>query len=472
MSLIDTIQNGFEVTVQRACIMIALVLIWRLKFRYLSIIDTLFIALAVVLAMNPLVVLQAGFWLSFFSVAILVVGFNGRLAQLRKWQTAVKAQWLISIGLIPLLLMLCLPISMTGPLANLIAIPWVSMVVLPFALLGTLCLPIPYVGQFFLTVAAYSFKLLFYVLSALSSWASAWIAPVLPWWGYVSLAIGCVLLLLPRGVPLRFFGLVLCFPLFCVAPKVIRENHALITVFDVGQGTAILIQTAQHSLLYDTGPAFGDFNVADRIVIPAIKRMGINTLDAVIVSHADIDHAGGVTAILDELVVKQVIGGEPNLLLDKNKQPCHSGTRWFWDGVTFSLWQWPRAMNGNEASCVLLIEANGERLLLTGDISKRAEHDWAETQKIKPIHWLVASHHGSRFASSEHFLNQITPSHVIFSRGWLNSFGHPHQQTLLRYRQRGVIIWDTARDGALQINLGTYSSAKKQRDKMHFWQKK
>ncbi|MFD1260556.1 DNA internalization-related competence protein ComEC/Rec2 [Entomomonas asaccharolytica] len=461
---------GFEVPVQRACIMLALVLLWRLRFRYLGVTIPFLMALAIVLTADPLASLQAGFWLSFSAVAILLLLLSGRLSHNNWWLSAIKIQWAITIGLIPVLLVLLLPVSLTSPIANLIAIPLVSFIIVPCALLGTLFINIPYVGAVFLWLAGSTLKLLFIILTFIAEVVPAWVAPMPAWWAFVLAFLGVVLILLPKGALLRVFGIVFCLPLFFANTNTIKENQAEVNVFDVGQGLSVLVRTKNHSLLYDTGPSFGDFNLGGRVIVPSLQRQGVRSLDKVIISHVDTDHAGGLEAISKRLAIQVLISGEPNKLTSELMiKPCQNSS-WQWDGVRFSLWQWSTAKNGNDASCVLLVEANGEKLLLTGDISRKAEQAWL-TENNKQVNWLLAPHHGSKNSSSWNFLASIKPQYIIVSRGWLNPFGHPSLASLERYQKIGARVEDTALTGALQIHLGAFQSAIRQRDTKYFWRK-
>lgn len=461
---------GFEVPVRRACIMLALVFIWRLRFRHLGIVTPFLMVLAIVLAVDPLASLQAGFWLSFCAVAILLLVFSGRLSRQNWLLTAIKLEVAITIGLLPILLALLLPVSLTAPIANLIAVPVVSFIVVPLALLGTLFLFIPFVGTWLLWLAGAALKSLFCILGFMASIIPAWIAPVYSVWTIPLALLGVFLILLPRGLLVRGFGFIFCFPLFFTEQVLPEEGRAEVVVFDVGQGTSVLIKTKTHALLYDTGPSFGDFNVGERVVLPAMRRQGITKLDTLVISHADTDHAGGLQAIEQSLNVLQIISGEVSKLnYSKPVSSCQNAS-WWWDGVKFTLWQWQEAKKSNDLSCVLLVEAQNERLLLTGDVSAKAEQAWVKENPIK-IHWLLAAHHGSRQSSSGAFLAAIKPETVLFSRGWLNPFHHPHPDVILRYNKVQANIEDTAVSGALVIKLGDYLPITRARDTKKFWRK-
>lgn len=461
---------GFDVPVQRACLMVGLVLLWRLRFRHLGAWWPLLLAFNGVLLLDPLASLRPGFWLSFAAVAVLIFTFGGRLGAWRWWQTWTRAQWLIAIGLCPVLLALNLPISLSGPLANLLAVPWVSLVVLPPALLGTVLLPVPYVGAGLLWLAGGLIDGLFRALAMIAGHWPAWIAPSIPAWVWAIGSLGAVLLLLPRGVPMRALGWPLLLLLVVPPRERVDEGLAEIWQLDVGQGLAILIRTRHHALLYDAGPRFGDFDLGERVVLPALRKLSVRNLDLMLLSHADADHAGGALAITRGLTVDQVISGDPAPLpAQLGAEACESGRQWQWDGVRFQLWQWADAGDSNQRSCVLQIEANGERLLLTGDIDTHAERSLLDSPLAVPTHWLQAPHHGSRSSSSMALLNVLKPESVLISRGHGNSFGHPHPTVLARYRKLGLRIYDSAEQGAIHLQLGRFKPPWTMRQQRRFW---
>ncbi|MGX9380438.1 DNA internalization-related competence protein ComEC/Rec2 [Pseudomonas sp. JQ36] len=461
---------GFDVPVQRACVMVGLVLLWRLRFRHLGAWWPLLLAFDALLLLDPLASLRPGLWLSFAAVGILIFTFGGRLGAWRWWQAWTRAQWLIALGLCPVLLALNLPISLSGPLANLLAVPWVSLLVLPPALLGTLLLPVPYVGAGLLWLAGGLIDWLFRGLSLIAGVWPAWISPSLPWWALLIGSLGALLLLLPRGVPLRPLGWPLLLILLAPPRERVAEGLADIWQLDVGQGLAILIRTRHHTLLYDAGPRFGDFDLGERVVLPALHKLGVNRIDLMLLSHADADHAGGALAVSRGLRVTRVISGDPpGLPAILRAEACESGRQWQWDGVRFQLWQWAAAHDSNQRSCVLQIEANGERLLLTGDIDTAAERVLLKSPLAVPTHWLQAPHHGSRSSSSMALLRALRPHSVLISRGQGNSFGHPHPLVLARYRQQGLRIYDSAQHGAIHLRLGSFQAPLLMRQQRRFW---
>ena len=461
---------GFGVPVQRACVMVGLVLLWRLRFRHLGIWWPLLLAFNGVLILEPLASLQPGFWLSFAAVAVLGLTFGGRLGRWSAWQAWTRPQWLIAIGLFPVLLVLGLPISLSAPLANLFAVPWISLVVLPLALLGTALLAVPFVGAGLLWLAGGALDGLFNALALLAGQLPAWIPAEVPMGYWLVSLVGAVLLLLPKGVPFRLLG----WPMLLLAVFPPREPvpHGQVDVLqlDVGQGLALILRTRHHTLLYDAGPRSGAVDLGARVVLPSLKRLGVDALDMMLLSHADADHAGGAAAVARGLPIKRVVGGEteglPELL---DTQPCISGEQWAWDGVSFELWQWPDAVDGNPKSCVLHVQANGERLLLTGDIDRAAEQAFLASTLAVPTDWLQAPHHGSRSSSSWPFLQRLAPKSVLISRGRGNAFGHPHPQVVERYQALGAQVYDSAEQGAVRLRLGAFAPPIVARSQRRFW---
>lgn len=461
---------GFDVPVRRACVMIGLVLLWRLRFRHLGAWWTLLLALNAVLLMDPLTSLQPGFWLSFGAVAILIFTFGGRLGPWRWWQTWTRAQWLIAIGLCPLLLILGLPISVSGPLANLIAVPWVSLVILPPALLGTFLLPIPYVGESLLWLAGGLIDWLFKGLELVAGQVPAWVPAAIPLWVWAMATLGALLLLMPRGVPMRPLGWPLLLLLVVPPRSQVDPGIAEILQLDVGQGLAVLVKTRHHTLLYDAGPRFGDFDLGERVVLPSLRKLDVNAIDLMLISHAHADHAGGARAVVDGIAVERIVSGEPLPLLGGLPiEGCESGRQWSWDGVNFQLWQWSAAKDSNSKSCVLQIEAGGERLLLTGDIENAAEQAFLGSPLAVITDWLQSPHHGSRTSSSMALLNVLQPRAVLISRGNGNSFGHPHPTVTARYRKLGLEIYDSAEQGAIHLQLGRFEPPLTMRQQRRFW---
>ncbi|KOX64315.1 competence protein ComEC [Pseudomonas psychrophila] len=461
---------GFEVPVQRACVMLGLVLIWRLRFRHLGVWLPFLLALNAVLIVEPLASLMPGFWLSFSAVAVLIYTFSGRLGAWDWRGVWLRPHGLIALGLFPMLWILGLPISLTGPLANLIAVPWISLLVLPTALLGTLMLPVPWLGESLLWLSGGLLDLLINGLALLADVVTPWLPAVVPIYIWLLSALGALILLLPAGVALRPLG----WPLVLLAVFTPREHipHGEVEVLqlDVGQGLAIVLRTRNHTLLYDAGPKVRDFDQGERVVVPVLRSLGVGELDVMLLSHADSDHAGGALAVQRSMNVARVLGGDVSGLPKQLRaQPCANGESWVWDGVRFSLWQWPGASDSNQKSCVLQVQARDERLLLTGDIDAHAERALLRSPLAVPTRWLQSPHHGSKTSSSMAFLKALVPERVLVSRGHGNNFGHPHPQVMSRYQALGVQVWDSAEQGAVWFRLGASGKVQSMAGQRRFW---
>lgn len=461
---------GMQVPVRRALIMLGLVLLWRLRFRHLGVWLPLLAAMNAVLLINPLVSLMPGFWLSFAAVAVLMLVFSGRLGAWPWWRAWTRGQWLMAVGLLPVLLALGLPVSLSGPLANLVAVPWVSIAVLPMALAGTLLLPIPWLGASLLWLVGGLLALLFDGLGWLAGWLPAWLPPTLSPGLWLLVLLGVMLLLLPTGVPLRPLGLPLVLLAVLPPQATLPYGQAQVIQLDVGQGLAVLVRTRHHALLYDAGPRTPGQDAGERVVLPNLHSQGIRGLDLMVISHAHMDHAGGAPAVMRGVPVAAVWSGEaeqlPALL---GAHACEPGRQWQWDGVNFTVWRWAAARESNPSSCVLLVDAGGERLLLGGDIDAAAERALVASGLDLKAHWLQSPHHGSRTSSSQVLLDALQPRGALVSRGYGNAFGHPHAQVLARYRAQGIEVHDNALQGALHLRLGRFEPVVGERERRRFW---
>lgn len=460
---------GFGVPVQRALVMVTVALIWRVRYQSLASWTPWVWALTLIVLVEPLVSLQPGLWLSFAAVAVLLVVFAGRLGRWCWWQVWGRTQWAAALGLLPLLVALGLPVSWVGPLANAVAVPLVATWVLPLSLFGTLSLPWPQVAEPVLAVATASLAGLWAGLEQAVAWVPAWQSAPMPWWVVLLAGVAVLLLLLPRGLRARGLAVGLLVPLLW-PPAAVRPSsgQAEIWLLDVGQGQAVVIQTATHVLLYDAGPALGGLDAGEQIVVPFLRGEQVTHVDKLLLSHADADHAGGARAILDVLPVAQVISGEPERHVHWVAQACEEQS-WRWDGVRFWQWQWRAARDGNQASCVLLIEAQGERFLLTGDLDVAGEGALMRAWPWLTADWLVAGHHGSRTSTGLPLLQQVQPHSILLSRGRYNNYGHPHSVVVKRVERLGITLYDTALDKAVRIRLGAREPAWVMAQQRRFW---
>ena len=466
---------GFSLSTVRAFTMLFVFQFSKLFDRPQSGFYCLLWALVIALFVDPLAVLDGGFWLSFLAVGCLLFAFSGRRGE-RRFFAFLRAQWVLFIGL-------CVPVSvyighiaLMAPVANLLAIPAVSFLIVPGIFFSTLLLV---AESIFLGAEVYALKgflvvreLLALLLSYLNwinthSGASFWAVPEPGSFRVLACAgLGAFLCLLPRGVPGRWFGLLGFLPLVVGDPsgnKILnhidesKNIYLRVTVLDVGQGLAVHIQTNTQNLLYDTGPSFNDgFDSGRDIILPYLKYRGVKTLHYLIVSHEDNDHAGGARAIKSGIIVEEEIRSE-------GADACHHRRPWVIEDVRFSfLGPAPNeSAQMNNHSCVLLIEAAGHSVLLSGDIERTREFDiiasgaaggeknWPESLSL-----MLAPHHGSLTSSSYTWLSVWAPRWVVFSAGFGNRYGHPHPEVVARYHRLGSQSLSTATSGALEFEFG------------------
>ncbi|MDH4506543.1 ComEC/Rec2 family competence protein, partial [Pseudomonas aeruginosa] len=351
-------------------------------------------------------------------------------------------------------------------------VPWIELLVVPPALAGSLLLWVPGLGEGLLRAAGVSLDLLFRALGLLAGLAEAWQPPAAAAWSVALGMLGALCWLAPAGLPLRALGAALLLPALLPSSPPVEWGRAEVRVLDVGQGLAVLVRTREHVLLYDSGARQGAFDMGERVVVPVLRSLDLRRLDGLLLSHADNDHAGGAPTVASRFPPGWLVSGEPARLPSPLFADSCDERRWSWDGVVFEQWAWAQAGDSNDRSCVLRVEADGEVLLLTGDISRAAEHAWLARQADPRVDWLLAPHHGSRSSSGVAFVLRTRPRHVLVSRGWRNAFGHPHGEVMERYARVAAQVHDTARDGALTFLLGSRGGARRERDSAHFWREK
>jgi competence protein ComEC len=425
------------------------------------------LALAVVLALDPWAVLAPGFWLSFGAVALIFYTGTGKphsRGWLAQWGTV---QWAVCVGLAPLLLVLFRQVSVVSPIANAVAIPLVSLVMTPLTLAGAV-LPVDA-----LLVAAHALaEVLMRFLQSLAGLDLAvWQQHAPAAWTLPLALVGAAWMLAPRGFPSRTCGAVAMLPMFAVTPPLPAHGEAWITFLDVGQGTSVLVRTRDHALLYDAGPSWGpDSDAGARVVVPYLRGEGLSHLDALVISHDDTDHSGGASSVLEAMAVGQIVSSlqpdHPMLDWTGYRIPCQAGSDWDWNAVRFTLLHpagehyanpWIRP---NDRSCVLRIQAQGTAVLLAGDMERTTEHELLNG-KVDALRAevLLAPHHGSGSSSSSAFVNAVSPRLVVFTVGYRNRFGHPHPNTVQRYREQGAEILRSDVAGAVTVRIGAKSMA-------------
>jgi competence protein ComEC len=423
-----------------------------------------FAALAV-LVLDPWAALSAVFWLSFGAVAAIFYAMGLRTGQPGKLRAALVEQLSVTVIMVPMLLALFQEVSLVSPLANAIAIPVVSLVVVPLAIAGG------FSGSPWLLAAAHEVMVvLMGPLEALASLPLAMLESHEPaGWTVVAAVIGCAWLLAPRGVPLRSVGAIWLIPIFAVVPAAPAWGEAWIDVLDVGNGLAVIVRTAARSLAYDAGPGWhGDSDTGSRIVVPYLRGEGVARLDGLVISHADDDHAGGAISLAAAREPPWLLSPLPpshplQVMFDRSIR-CEAGQHWEWDGVSFAVLHPPAAgyetepgrkpRKENDRSCVLRVSTRGGSVLLAGDAEARSEAEMiARDASLLRSTVLLVPHHGSRTSSTPGFIDAVGAGFAVFSVGYRNRFHHPHPSVVARYAERGAALRRTDLEGALRIRL-------------------
>jgi competence protein ComEC len=481
---------GGGLPIQRALIMFGCFL-WALARRRESAIHAWQWALLLVLLHNPLAVLDTGCWFSFGAVAAILIATSTMTASRAGWRLWWRVQCALFVAALPLLLATNGKFTLLALPANALAVPWSTLLTMPLAfaaLLSEVLLP-DWAGALW-WLADLTLRGLWRYLCWLQQWGGRAIwqpAGVQPL-GLACATLCAVLYLLPRGLPGRGWAWLFLLPVAWPQLERIAPGDCRLTVVDVGQGLSVLVETTSHRLLYDTGPPFGpQRTVAELTVAPLLRRRGGARLDAVVISHADSDHAGGWSTIAAQFPVAQLLLGEalpsatsPPAALPITGPPpqlCRAGMRWRWDGVEFSILHPPppadatKLLKSNDRSCVLLVRAAGTAILLPGDIERTAEY--ALHDQLPPVDILLAPHHGSRTSSTATFVDRVQPRYVVFSTGYRNRFAHPHPTVVERYTQAGAQLLNTADSGAITIDMqgGRITRIERWRERhVHFWQ--
>ncbi len=484
---------GFQIPAQRTTFMVGIAALAMYLGRNLHTMDIWFWSLFIVLTCHPWAVYSPGFWLSFGAVLAMIFALPQNqqrvididLLFIEKLKNslgeAARVQAVVTIALIPLTLYWFYQISLISPLANAIAIPVVSFLVTPFAMLGAF-LPW-FLGDMFLWIGHAIFSLLMILIRPLAQWEWSSIAGAKPQGWHLLLSLMGVVICIRPGILIeswksRMFGFVMCLTLFIpkeYLPSQIPYGELEMTVWDIGQGNAVLIQTKSHRLLFDTGPtSFGKFDPGEKIIIPHLKAEGIPRIDQLVISHQDADHIGGLKYLLENFSIQKVIGSispdhQVQQLFKKNKvflEKCQVGQSWHWDGIDFYIWHPDLEQDAksqykmtkpNDMSCVVEVRLPNHSIWLTGDVEKSAERfiakrlmeDQAELQEIQKRNLiLMAPHHGSKTSSTPIFLELLDPEYAFSQTGYKNRYQHPHQDIVNRYQDGKIDLLDTVKTGA------------------------
>lgn len=455
--------SGWGVPAQRTVWMLATVGLLRWSGRQWPWPMVWLLTCAVVVAVDPWALLQAGFWLSFVAVGVLfasaqnasekeanndlLTGAKARFLQ------ALREQWVVTLALTPLSLLLFGQVSLVGLAANALAIPWVTLVVTPLALLGVLWAPL-------WDAAAAAVQLLGGVLQALAALPFAtWAMATPPLWAGVAGVAGGLLLATRLPLALRVQGVALVLPALLWQVPTPAPGRFELLAADIGQGNAVLVRTHGHALLYDTGPRFSaESDAGHRILVPLLRALNVR-LDTVLVSHRDSDHSGGAAAVLALQPQAQLLSSLEDAHTLLATQPatrstrCQAGQHWVWDGVQFDVLHplpgaYAAPAKPNAMSCVLRISDGQRTALLVGDIEQPQEARLLADAAPLKTDLLLVPHHGSKTSSSAAFLDATQPALALVQAGYRNRFGHPAAPVRARYDERHIPVIDTAHCGA------------------------
>lgn len=467
---------GFSISTQRAFIMASCVflsIIFRQHFSYWQLYG---LALFLVLLFEPLSVISAGFWLSFYAVGLIIYGAKHYQNHHKIWRI-LFIQLLITLAMLPLLLWFFNAGNPLAFLANIIAVPVVSFITLPFSLFGAILVFVGLDSLAFVLFYLADLSLIFVhgcldIIWQYSQyfWLSYNLTSV---WQLGFLLFGFMLLFLPKGLGLRYLGLIVLAVILLnpnTKTKTLKTGEYQLVLFDAGQGLASLIKTKNHTLLFDAG--FGNptnpdsFNIGQAVIKPYLDKHHIKQIDTAIISHGDSDHSGGFGYLTQQLTINNILSSSPQKV--PNSQPCYAGQSWGYDGVSFTLINPPKNpyKKGNNNSCVLRIDNGKHRLLLTGDIEKQAEktlsHD-PNTRKNIKADILLVPHHGSKTSSTHVFLNAVNPSIALNSSGYQNRFRHPHPTVKSRYLTNNIRWLDTQCAGQITLLISDKITVKQHR---------
>ena len=469
--------SGWGVPSQRTVLMLAVVALLRLSGKQWPWPAVWLLACAVVVAMDPWALLQAGFWLSFVAVGVLFATDSGAS---HASKTGVRAhlasmfreQWVITLALTPLTLLLFGQVSVVGLVANALAIPWVTLVVTPLAMLGVLAAPLWDLASWAIAAMSGYLNLLAGLSFASISMAQA------PVWAGAAGVVGGLLLAMQMPWSLRLLGLPLMLPvLLWQAPRPGLGQFELLAA-DIGQGNAVLVRTASHALVYDAGPSFSlESDAGHRVLVPLLRALDVS-VDRVVLSHRDTDHVGGARAVLMMQAQADLLSSIENEHALQALRPatrCVAGQRWRWDGVDFEILH-PQAsdydagLKTNAMSCTLRISNGSNSALLAGDIEAVQEARLLADGLALKSDVLLVPHHGSKTSSSAAFLDAVQPRIALVQAGYRNRYGHPAASVLVRYAERDIKVVDSPHCGAVTWRSDQPEGVLCQRTlSLHYW---
>lgn len=454
---------GFSLPTQRALIMLSVVYLGQCFHHRINLQQSLALALIVVLMLDPLAVGSASFWLSFG--ALLVIGFaQFRLRNsLRGWRHLLVLQCYFVLLFAPPGVLIFAQLNLAGLPANMVAIPALSLLILPAILVVTLLssLAPSTAAQLFAHVDWLLARLLDYLDLLLTLGLQARAAAAYPELLVVTSMVLLPLLLMPRLPGARIAAVAVLMVLACWRPPRLDPGEFELRVLDVGMGSSMLLRTRHHSLVYDFGPGRKQgFSAAEQALLPVMNRLGLDSADLLIASHVDQDHSGGLHSMIGRYRPTQLLSGTPRELrarfaLPHRVRSCHDYPDWRWDGVDFRFLDSGKRMPGtNNRSCVLQISGH-HQVLVPGDIERSVEKQLVRIHGARlAADVLLVPHHGSRTSSSKAFIERVRPRAAIFTLARNNRWKFPDPGVEARYRAQGVALYRSDRDGEIRVQSG------------------
>ncbi len=464
----------------RALTMLAVFIFAKICCLHLSMTRLILLCLLFVVLFEPLSLLSPSFWLSFSAVVIIVLcvwRFSHLLNQNNRFCRYLLTLTVLQVGLIllmmPLNAMVFGQVSVVAIVANFIAVPVVSLLLMPILLLSmcSIVFNLPVTG-WLVNIGLMLFEQLWLFLNYLASQtlSNVELTVTQQLLMIVVALLMLALLLKPIQIKSRLLikvGVPMLFALSSLAFVKVEQDKWRLVVLDVGQGLSVLIVKNGRAILYDTGASYpSGFNLAEAAVLPYLASQNIEKIDYLFISHSDNDHAGGLNHLLAKFNVEIVVANETDhheLTTFSNKrkrnqnvelrvETCKSGQQWHWQNLAVSALH-PTKVVGqdNDDSCVLHISDGNHSMLLTGDISRKIERKLAAQVQYGNVDIVVAPHHGSKTSSSKAFIDWAAPRYSVFSAGFMNRWHMPNAEVLSRYRQSGVETLNTAESGMVQF---------------------
>jgi len=465
--------SGFALPTMRALILLCVLSLFMTIKQRVGVGEKLLLCLVIVLILSPTAVLSVSFWLSFGAMALIYMllvtkGADNKDEEHNLWWHYCKQFMLLQLwlffGLFGLNIIFFGGISTIGPVANFVAVPVVSFLVLPLILLALLfqILGVSWLVSLLFYIANGVLALLFTLLEFLQQINYAWLSlnqtTIVP---SILLVFGLLLILWLRCNLLdkKIVVAVTILTLLAVAtyyyqPSV-DDSRWSVHFLDVGQGNASVIVKGGHAIIIDTGKRYAKGSAASRIIQPFIQWHKIERVDMIVVTHDDNDHSGGLLFLHQQYPAATIISNQHQVdgLITRS---CEHIAAMQWQGLEIMFAKAPTnyVRTNNDSSCLIRVGDSNHSVLLVGDIGKKAEKYFSQTLKPR---WrstiLQIGHHGSKTSSSNAFLNTIAPQVGIISASRFNQWGFPHPTVVQRLSSLGIVRYENAKSGQISFTF-------------------